>query len=628
MRMLATLFLLAQFAAAGPPQQGSQPPPTKPGTGLIVGRVIDGASSQPIAGAILQIRANHEFPGVVSVLTAADGQFVITSVPAGTLTLMAAKPGYVRDGAMPYWDDGIRLEMREGERIGDFTVRLWKRGSISGVVTDERGEPVAGVLVTAFRRVWLAGRPRLESGNDVAETDDRGVYRLSRLQPGDYVVGTRSSQASVPALLAGEKDLIQSAEIWIDPPGSRNGLRVDTSVLLVTRPPPQVRSDGLYVYPPVFYPDAPQADGGKAIAVKTGDEISGIDLRLSPQRSQRIAGRAIGPDGPLVHFPLHLIPTNHVDFTGEAALSDHRTLTDGAGRFLFVGVTPGSYRIGALKGPTINEEAGVIMVSDTGGGGAVLSAERVEAAAPADSRRNEPTLYAFVNVSVADRSVEDVVLQVRRGVRLTGRIEFADRNAPAADELASFEITLRPADGRRPIANLDLAGWMLPDRTFQTVELPPGRYVIDATAPGGGRLDRVLLNGQNVVDTPFDIADTPISGIALRFTAKTSLLTGTVNQADAGDEPVRVVAFPADRTRWVGHGSAPRFLSETKPDRTGVFTIGGLPPGEYFISAFRAQAFADWKSPAMLEAIAATASRIIINAGEPKSVNLAVSRIR
>jgi hypothetical protein len=624
MRTLATLFLLAQFAAASPPQQGPQPPAVRPGTGLVVGRVIDGASSQPIAGAILQIRANDQFPGVVAVLTAADGQFVITSVPAGTLTLMVAKPGYVRDGAMSQWDDGIRLEMREGERVGDFTVRLWKRGSISGIVTDERGEPVAGVLVNAFRRVWMAGRPRLESYTDTAETDDRGVYRLPRLQPGDYVVGAGSSQASVSALLAVEKEVIQNTGIWIDPPGSRSGLRVDSSVIRVTRPPAQVRPDGLYVYPPVFHPGGSVPDGAKAITVKAGDEISGIDLTLSPQRSLRVSGRAMGPDGPLAHVPLHLVPASQAEFTRDDEPFGHGTLTDSAGRFMFLSVTPGSYQVRALKGPSLREEAGVILVSPDAGGGMVVAAERIDPAPAPDSRRTELTLHGAVNVAVVDRSVEDVVLQVRRGVRLTGRIEFAD----GKPNFTGCGIAVLSADGRVPVTNLELFGWTMPDWTFETVELAPGRYLIDAFVPASWRVASVLLNGKNVVDTPFDIAETPLSGKAIRLTTKASQVTGTVNQGDARDEPIRVVAFPVDRTRWAGHGSAPRFLAEARPDRAGGFAIGGLPAGDYFISAFRDVPFTDWKSPAMLEAIAATATRITLTAGEQKSVNLAVSRIR
>ncbi len=334
----------------------------------------------------------------------------------------------------------------------------------------------------------------------------------------------------------------------------------------------------------------------------------------------------MGPDGPLAHFPLHLVPANPQEFTGEG-VADHLTLTDSAGRFMFIGVTPGSHRVQALKGPPEVTEASVMMVSTDSGGGVVLAGERVDAAPP-DSRRSEPTLHGFMNVVVADRPVEDVVLQVRRGVRLTGRLEFVDGKAPAGDGLKSVEIALRPADGRMSAANLDLSGWALPDRTFETVELPPGRYVIDASAPGGWQLDGVLLNGKNVADSPFDVGETPLSGITLRFTMKTSQVTGTVNLGEARDEAVRVVAFPVDRTRWAGHGSAPRFLGEARPDRTGGFTIGGLPPGEYFVSAFRALPFTDWKSPAMLEAIAATATRITLTAGDQKSVNLAVARVR
>jgi hypothetical protein len=54
----------------------------------------------------------------------------------------------------------------------------------------------------------------------------------------------------------------------------------------------------------------------------------------------------------------------------------------------------------------------------------------------------------------------------------------------------------------------------------------------------------------------------------------------------------------------------------------------GLPPGEYFISAFTDLPFSDWKNPGMLETLAATATRITLATGEQKSISLSVARTR
>jgi len=69
---------------------------------------------------------------------------------------------------------------------------LQRMAVISGTITDERGEPVAGVLVFVMRPVYLDGRRQLapqpsSAGFDV-RTDDTGHYRVSALVPGSYVV--------------------------------------------------------------------------------------------------------------------------------------------------------------------------------------------------------------------------------------------------------------------------------------------------------------------------------------------------------------------------------------------------------------------------------------------------------
>ena len=62
------------------------------------------------------------------------------------------------------------------------------RGSvITGTVVDEYGEPTPGTQVRVMRYVVQAGRRTLQQTGSGA-TDDRGIYRVYGLQPGEYIV--------------------------------------------------------------------------------------------------------------------------------------------------------------------------------------------------------------------------------------------------------------------------------------------------------------------------------------------------------------------------------------------------------------------------------------------------------
>ena len=73
---------------------------------------------------------------------------------------------------------------------------MWKNAAITGMVVDEAGEPLVGIQVTSVRRTNVGGRRRFTPGV-TATTDDRGIYRLARLVPGDYAVAIQSSQVSI-----------------------------------------------------------------------------------------------------------------------------------------------------------------------------------------------------------------------------------------------------------------------------------------------------------------------------------------------------------------------------------------------------------------------------------------------
>jgi hypothetical protein len=144
----------------------------------------------------------------------------------------------------------------------------------------------------------------------------------------------------------------------------------------------------------------------------------------------------------------------------------------------------------------------------------------------------------------------------------------------------------------------------------------------------------VQSGGRDVSDEILDVQSAPVAGIVIRLTQAPSTLAGVVTgaartQATARDERddvgrALVVVFPTDPARWRDYGDTPRRLRGTGVDGAGAFTLAGLPPGEYFVAAVSDDFVSDWRAPAVLKALAQSASRVTIGRGAKVSQNLAM----
>ena len=163
----------------------------------VVGRVIDGTTGNPIRDAVV-IAAR---PGMQALLTDANGRFAFDGLATGPVALSAMKAGHYGGlyGQRRPTSPVQSLQLADGERLLDVTLRLWKYAAIGGTVLDEVGEPVVGLAVWAYPKTLVAGRPAIHSSaGTLARTDDRGVFRIARLMPGTYVVGLPISENAVP----------------------------------------------------------------------------------------------------------------------------------------------------------------------------------------------------------------------------------------------------------------------------------------------------------------------------------------------------------------------------------------------------------------------------------------------
>jgi len=594
--VLAALAALAQAAA--------------PRDGVITGQVVDAVSGKPVSAAIVTING----PGIVvapgrggtnasvpRILTGADGRFAFQGLPDGSFTITATKTGY-SDGASGRRRPGgspQAVVLNASRRTADVPVRMWKHGAIAGTVLDEAGEPVVGVRVTVLLRTSRSGRSQF-ADQGAAMTDDRGLFRFSGLEPGDYLV--IASPPLVTVKMTVLEDVARtdrgSGELGLALGNPRSGSVILGDTLVAAGPgtaiPPLTNRGRLQIYPPTLSPSALTPDQASVITLGPGEERTSVDVQLTPVTTVRVAGLVIGPDGPAAALRLQLVPSRGQELPGD--LTGAVTFTDAAGAFVFAGAAPGQYALRATQS------------AGRGGGGTNL-------------------YWLDQPLTIAGDDVEGLTAVLSPPLRITAHSQF-DGAAPKptlpSGRFISMPFMLEPVD--RSAGLLAMAATLTDDGGLTVTGPTPGRYRIRVSnSPAGWMFKAALLSGVDVSETPFDFTK-DISDLVLVYTDRWSGISGTVQ--GEGADAATVIVYTTDAQAWNDQGASPRRLRSARATATGQFGISSLPPGDYYVAAVHEEDAADWRDPSFLDALARVAARITILEGEHKSIDLQIREVR
>ncbi len=629
----------------------SQPAPR---SGLVVGQVLDAGTGSPIGGALVDIslpppplvRAEPfsfrppppppvPFPRI---MTGADGRFAFRRLSKGNFTITVVKPGYL-EGAYGRRRPGgasQTLVLAEGQKVGGVRIYLFRHAAISGMVLDEAGEPAIGIQIRALLRTMVSGRRRLVYAGPPGWTDDRGVYRIHGLVPGDYLVAAVATQVSVAASTA--RDARESgvptasiAEIGAaTASGGPTSIEVGDAVLTLGRSaigPAPTRDGRLFVYPTTFHPDTPNPLRATAFAVGSGEERTGIDLHLTPVATRRVSGVLVSADGQIGGIPVRMVAEDAEDTPLELEVAT--TVTSRTGAFVFPAVPVGFYSIRVVKGlPLAGGPTGTTTIIHTGSGSTLSSADSPAVRTPLDLFQGQAR-WATVPVAVGRDDIANLSITLQAGLRVTGRIEFEGVSPkPTGMRLTQIPVVVEPVGNTSRVPSgtgrFDTAG------QFNSFGLPGGRYLVRVGAmPPGWFLKSVTSNGRDVTEMPLDLESTDVAGVVFTLTDRPTEIAGTVRTAERNsDAGATVIVFPSDAQTWSSSWLNPRQFRSARVEPSGAFKISPLPAGDYYVAAVPDEASRDWQEPAFLDALSRVASRVRLDEGDKKTQDLRVREFR
>ena len=606
------LLTIGTVAGAQPQGRGGQPRPIGPmtGTASLSGVVVsDDADAQPIRRAAVSLGAAGDSRRQWVASTDDNGHFNFASLPAGSFTLFAAKPGYVRayfGAKRPGSTLSVPIAVVDGRAADSVTLKMARGAVITGTVFDERGRPMPGVAVRARRVIKAPDGSRTfgaVTGGAIfagATSDDRGVYRIYGLPPDDYVVS--AAPVLVRVGLAAGTDGID-----LRPPTAAELQWADRQMQPTAAPPsgtPPAPSRPM-AYAAVFHPNAVDPTAASIVSVTSGQERGGIDLTMRFVPTALISGVVLDRTGQ---------PAPNVTVTiasrGESTAGPEREVLVGAGL--------------VAAGPTARTGVdGAFSIRGVQPGQYTVTARGVDRTAP------PVQTFATSELDVDGRDVEGIALNLSPALTLTGRVVF--EGVEGASPPVRYNVRLM-AIGAGPVT----AGAPSPTvvaTTFAVSSLLPGRYRLAVTLTGSSAaspttwaLKSATLGGRDIADVPFEIRQgDDLSNAVLTFSDTLASVGGVVY--DAAGRPssdLSLLMFPTDRAQWFQ--SSRRLRAPLRAASDGRFTFSGLPAGEYFLAAVGEFEPNAWFSPEFLDQLAAGAIKITLAEGEKKTQDVKMGR--
>ena len=570
------------------------------GESTLSGRVVFSDTGKPVRRATVRLFSRLDRPPSRITSTNARGEYRFNQVAAGTYFVLAEIPGGLSPvKAFGVTEFGLNSDIDveqtrvtvDGKGATRCELRVVRGGAIRGTIIYADKEPVTGATIALFRR---KNGVTLPFYGVRVETNDRGMYRIDGLPEGEYFVGVVDS---IGRVLSEEPDK-------------------ETGVVAA------------------YYPGGLNIMEAKAIKVQAGSEVNAINITLRDDQLHQLSGviKWRDSENPVVQGRLHLRrldepkaePSFNQYLSTSAALPGPDGYTSSrdavdltmqnfplsadantAGEWKFPELPPGKYVITAygpvsqIDRPRVNFDGVPKFVIDG----------LDEDPGPMIKRQFEVTL--------GDTDLNDVVLEMTAGARISGKIVTDESPVPGVWLFANRE------------------GRSAHEATSSYGNQEDGSFVFDSVPSGDTRIEArplatdvyvksITLGNQDLMRNSFRVEEgAEITGIRITLERGSAKLSGRLLLSEGGSPAVGSGVLLVKADPALLQLTSARALAIADP--AGEFFLE-CPPGDYLVFTWAAGNHPPQSTAEFIRTHAASARRITLQKDEEKQIELVVAK--
>ncbi len=196
--------------------------------GIILGKVVDKASNEPLKQYFIHILDTKEEPDAARVIRynfdpekelveSEDGCFWYARLASGTYKLIAYANGY----AINILDN---IPVEKGERTSGITIELKKGATLTGIVrSEESGAPIKEAEIYQILEIKEAGVEEVAEENIfITKTDEKGEFKITGINSGEYILAVNHNDFITQQFEVGIylEETSQNIEIYLVPKSS------------------------------------------------------------------------------------------------------------------------------------------------------------------------------------------------------------------------------------------------------------------------------------------------------------------------------------------------------------------------------------------------------------------------
>lgn len=607
--MLRVLGLLGFLLSASGSNLDAASPP---GAYRITGIVVDSVTGQPLEGAEVTIISVTNSDEQQAFVTSIDGRFAFANLPRDKYRLMASRRGYANQGFHQH--EGFMTAIAVGPGLDSEHIRfpLVPSSVITGVVTDEWGDPVREAKVLLFQQNMFDGSCALRNVNQTV-TDDQGRYRFAHLLSGTYAVAIYArpwyaqSQTQVRAVSG------DTAETFtIDGPVSSSG------------------ADPLFdvVYPTTFFANATSlADAARLALIPGAAETADFQLRAVPSVHLRVRV----PVPPPTTVTITSKTGNDGDAQeGSGATSEMDLSAVDVGVSLKIGdsytdqlepdrkeIAPGLIELSGIPPGEINLAAASIQTSALNPDGFSFESRGKTLNVSGDTEVDLSALGDNANVSgvVLSSQFSPAPAATEQPAANQATPDQAALVRAVQQAFSNVTLTLHSTKtGETYDANVSTEGKF----SFPAATLPAGSYEVEFPQEAGLRVSSLDATGTGVSGRTVELtAGRPVNLVVHAAEAKCSL-SGFALKNGKPVAGAMVLIVPQDP----GHDMS--LYHRDQSDSDGSFAMSPLFPGRYTLLAIENGWDLEWANPAVLFRYLPSGQLIEFKPGDSLTLNAKV----